>query len=537
MKKYFFLLALCWPLFIAAAQDRGLVASALKAVGNDAAIGKQWAVFIAIDKYREWPPLNNPIRDANEIRDILTEFYFIDEIVELYDANATASGIRRLFGDLRSKTGMDDSVFVFYAGHGHTDSLTQTGSWIPVDGGKDQLAQANWLPNIQIRNMLSALPAKHVFLVSDACFSGDILDTSRGASPELSNDYYKKVYSKVSRQVLTSGASEQVPDASEFALRFKSILRRASGLCIDPEYIFTAVREVKSTQPLLGIIKSSEHQEGGSFLFFRKETASADVNRGGTAVSVTVQERDPPSENVRSTPQGFIFIQGGSFMMGSANRENGRREDEYRHQVTIGNFFIAKYEVTQKEYEDLMGNNPSKYNSNPQNPVDSTTWYDAIEYCNRRSAAEGLTPAYYINGKTVSWNKNSKGYRLPTEAEWEYACRAGTETAYNTGNEISNFLAAFKIHASCAVGSFPANNWGLYDMHGNAGEWCWDWYGEFSSKSEINPIGPATGFKKVQRGGTWKDQNINLRSAKRTSAYPNSKADTTGFRVARNSEN
>jgi hypothetical protein len=253
-----------------AAQERGIAVVAAEAVGRDASIGKQWAVFIAIDRYLEWNPLNNPVKDAKEIRDILTQSYFIDEVRELYDRDATAANIRRLFSNLRQESANNDSVFVFYAGHGYTDDMTNTGFWIPADAGNDTYAQTNWLPNIQIRNMLAMLPAKHVFLVSDACFSGDILDTNRGATPVINSDYFRRAYSRVSRQVMTSGASESVPDTSEFALRLKSTLRRAEGLCIDPEYIFNNVKEVRSTHPLLGVIRNGEHQDGGSFLFFRR---------------------------------------------------------------------------------------------------------------------------------------------------------------------------------------------------------------------------------------------------------------------------
>jgi len=254
------------------AQDRGVIIR--EAVGQEAVVGKQWAVLIAIDRYKEWNPLSNPVRDAKEIRDILLDQYYIDEIRELYDQNATAAGIRQLLSSLRTEVARDDSVFVFYAGHGHSDTITNTGFWIPSDGGKDSMVQANWLPNIQVRNMLSALPAKHVFLVSDSCFSGDMLDVYRGSGPVIDNEYYRRAYSMVSRQVMTSGASETVPDASEFAMRLKSSLRRAEGACIDPQYLFTIVREVKSTQPMLGSIRDSEHQAGGTFLFFRKQTAS-----------------------------------------------------------------------------------------------------------------------------------------------------------------------------------------------------------------------------------------------------------------------
>jgi hypothetical protein len=276
------------------AEERGLEVVAAETVGTDAAVGRQWAVFIAIDRYQEWRPLGSPVRDAQEIRNILREQYFIDEVRECYDREATAANIRRLLGNLRNEVLPNDSVFVFYAGHGYTDDLTNTGFWIPADAGRDTYVQNNWLPNIQVRNLLSALPAKHVFLISDACFSGDILDTNRGPTPEITNAYFRRAYSRVSRQVMTSGASENVPDSSEFALRLKSALRRAESSCVDPEYLFTIVREVQSTQPMLGVIRGSEHQEGGSFLFFRRPAV--------TAVA-PVQPKQVPPQQTRTAPQ------------------------------------------------------------------------------------------------------------------------------------------------------------------------------------------------------------------------------------------
>ena len=266
------------------AQSRGGDLEAV--VGPNVTVGKQWAVFIAIDRYQEWGPLNNPVRDAKEIRDILRESYIIDEIRELYDREATNTGIRRLLTGLQSAVGKDDSVFIFYAGHGYTDSNTNTGFWIPTDGQHQDIGQANWLPNIQIRNMLTMLPARHVFLVSDSCFSGDILDIFRGAPPTIDNDRYRRAYSMASRKVMTSGASEEVPDTSEFILRLKNGLRWANGACIDPDYLYynAGVRDVQSTLPLLGTISGSGFQTGGSFLFFRKQ-ATPGSSRGSITVN------------------------------------------------------------------------------------------------------------------------------------------------------------------------------------------------------------------------------------------------------------
>lgn len=339
----FLMILTCAELF---AQDRGI--SLQQAAGLDAAVGKQWAVFIAINRYQEWSPLSNPVRDAKEIRDILNENFYIDEVRELYDGQATAAGIRQLLVSLNSQVGKDDSVFVFYAGHGHTDSNTNTGSWIPADGGRDEMAQTNWLPNIQIRNMLSKLPAKHVFLISDSCFSGDILNLNRGASPQISNDKYKRAYSRVSRQVMTSGASESVPDASEFAMRLKNGLRRAEGVCIDPEYLYytAGVKEIESTEPLLGVIRNSEHQEGGSFLFFRKQAQTVPTPLSVSNQPVVVVSAPALSAstvvgdiNVTSEIAGVVMIDG--VEIGSRIKTGGT--------ITVTNVSAGSTEVAIKD--------------------------------------------------------------------------------------------------------------------------------------------------------------------------------------------
>jgi len=343
---FWFVFLAILPLAGLFAQNRGI--SLQQAAGLDSAVGKQWAVFIAINRYQEWPPLTNPVRDAKEIRDILYENFYIDEVRELYDELATAAGIRQLLVNLRSQTGKDDSVFVFYAGHGHTDLNTNTGSWIPADGGRNEMAQTNWLPNIQVRNMLSQLPAKHVFLISDSCFSGDILDTNRGAAPQISSDYYKRAYSRVSRQVMTSGASETVPDASEFAMRLKNGLKRAEGTCIDPEYLFSTagVREVKSTQPLLGVIRGSEHQDGGSFLFFRKQAQPTPAQEHAPNQPVAVVSAPALSAsivvgdiNVTSEIAGIVMIDG--VEIGSRIKAGGT--------ITVTNVSAGSTEVAVKD--------------------------------------------------------------------------------------------------------------------------------------------------------------------------------------------
>ena len=154
------------------------------------------------------------------------------------------------------------------------------------------------------------------------------------------------------------------------------------------------------------------------------------------------QEQEPSSTvSVNTTeeievPEGFLLITGGTFDMGSPDSEAWRSADETQHSVTVSDFYMSAYEVTQQEYEAVMGENPSNF-SGENLPVESISWLDAVAYCNTHSEQEGLTPAYTIDGTSVSWDRSANGYRLPTEAEWEYACRAGTATPFNTEASIS----------------------------------------------------------------------------------------------------
>jgi formylglycine-generating enzyme required for sulfatase activity len=235
---------------------------------------------------------------------------------------------------------------------------------------------------------------------------------------------------------------------------------------------------------------------------------------------------------------GFARIEGGTFTMGSPSNETGRQGNEGpQHQVTVSAFYMGKNLVTQAEYEAVMGTNPSSRKGSNL-PVERVSWNEAAEYCNKLSQRERLTPAYQISGNSVTCNWNANGYRLPTEAEWEYACRAGTTTAYNTGsNTISNDTGWYRDNSgntSHPVGQKPANAWGLFDMHGNMFELCWDRLGNYSSDTQNNPRGPDTGDARVLRGGSFNYAGNDLRSAyRRTSISAVFKNDHIGFRLAR----
>ncbi|MBQ7154201.1 MAG: SUMF1/EgtB/PvdO family nonheme iron enzyme [Synergistaceae bacterium] len=250
---------------------------------------------------------------------------------------------------------------------------------------------------------------------------------------------------------------------------------------------------------------------------------------------------------------GFVFVKGGKFLMGSPESENWRSSDETQHEVTVKDFWISPYEVTQSEYSRLMHDNPSSFRGDSL-PVESVTWLEAVKFCNAKSDSEGLTPAYKIDGAKVMWDLAADGYRLPTESEWEYACRAGTSTPFNLEHSIDadeanfyghypyeieeNYFSQSKLTAkpgiyrgeTVNVGSFAPNKLGLYDMHGNVGEWCWDIYAAYDASL---PTGPESGTRRVNRGGGWNDFAKNMRSAYRAAAPQERRLYNVGFRLVR----
>lgn len=280
------------------------------------------------------------------------------------------------------------------------------------------------------------------------------------------------------------------------------------------------------------------------------------TNESVTSVSET-NEGIEITDATATPPENFVLITGGTFQMGSPDTEVWRLEDEVRHTVTVSDFYMGIYEVTQAEYAEVTGNNPRGF-SGDDLPVEMVSWMDAVLYCNARSEKEGLTPAYTVEGQTVTWNRSADGYRLPTEAEWEYACRAGTETPFNTENSISaeesnyyghypyeiedNYFSQGNLttkpgeyrQTTVAVNSFSPNRWGLYNMHGNVGEWVWDYYGAYDTGEQTDPTGAETGTLRVYRGGGWNDFAKNMRSAYRAALAEDKRSFNIGIRLVRN---
>jgi formylglycine-generating enzyme required for sulfatase activity len=242
------------------------------------------------------------------------------------------------------------------------------------------------------------------------------------------------------------------------------------------------------------------------------------------------EEKDPPKPPepfTNSLGMKFVWVPPGNFMMGSPKEEENRHDDEALHKVTLSKgFYMAIHLVTQEQWKVVMGNSPSNFKGEKNLPVEQVSWNDCQEFVKKLR------------------KKDKNLYRLPTESEWEFACRAGTKTPFHFGNTIStdeaNYNGKFTYgngkkgvnrEKTTPVGNFPANAWGLFDMHGNVQQWCQDWWEAYPKNDVTDPQGPEEGNERVMRGGSWNQSPQGCRSACRLGFEPSFRLDSCGFRV------
>jgi formylglycine-generating enzyme required for sulfatase activity len=247
----------------------------------------------------------------------------------------------------------------------------------------------------------------------------------------------------------------------------------------------------------------------------------------------------PSDEIINSIGMKLKLIPAGAFLMGSpATGKSAAADEQPQHAVRISRpFYLGVHEVTQGQYRMIADKNPSFFKGSDDLPVDSVSWNEAIAFCNALSEREGLRP-YYQNEEVAQ--PGGEGYRLPTEAEWEYACRAGSATVYSFGDAVAGLgdVAWYEGNSgnkTHPVGAKRPNAIGLHDMHGNVYEWCSDWYdgGYYSLLPAVDPRGPSSAAERVLRGGGWNSVPTGCYSASRMKHPPEWRDGALGFRVAR----
>ncbi len=537
--------------------------------------GKNYVLAIAINDYKHCPKLNNAVKDVRDFIALITSKYQFDteNITTLFDSQARRRHIVRAFHHLAQKITADDNLIIYFSGHGEFDSVLQQGYWIPVDAENNEID--DYLPNSTIKDTLNAINSHHTLLIADSCFS-ETLFSSRDANRNIS----QRLESESSRWGLTSGRNEIVSDGapntnSPFAEKLLHLLIRnekslgSAELCAKMMEIVAAnARQTPRGEPL-----QIKGHNGGQFFFHLKATEKSNVEETplseieslrkrlnelensinekkvnfeiptkNNIVLASIESNGPvylgeppfefePLETIRFEnnlpkiitpptiiiPKKFdfepemVFVEGGAFKMGNNSYKKGLN-------VSLSDFYIGKFPVIQSQWEAIMGNNFSlskRYNL----PIETVSWEEVQIFIEK-----------------LNWKTNKK-YRLPTEAEWEFAARGGIKSlafAYS-GSDNAEDVAWFSANSGNGthpVGQLKSNELDIFDMSGNVWEWCDDWHGEYIRSDVTNPTGLATGIARIYRGGSWISNSGECNPKYRGKNNSDFRFASVGFRLA-----
>jgi len=480
--------------------------------------GTDYALFIVVSDYDHWPDLIGIDQEINEIAEELEGPYgFFKPHILL---NPTRSQILAAITDYQNLTfGTDDQLLIFFSMHGQYDGAM--GAIIPKDGKLEDPTYDSWITHPTLEALLTKIKCQHILLALDACYSGTFSTKFRNRPDapdwEGSEDCAskcKKALQHKSRLYLTSGNKERTPAQSQFIRKWLEALRSRNSDGILGYYELYNILAEATPTPMFGEFR--ENVVGGDFVFVSKNNCSK---------ALSGKKNKSQAKALDIFKNDMVFVKGGKFKMGCTEEQKRCDLDQTPpHPIVLDDFFIGKYEVTQKQWELIMGDNPSDFRSCPECPVENVSWNDIQEFIQKIYNSTGIL------------------YRLPTEAEWEYAARGGQLTQhyqYAGSNHIDS-VAWYRYDKNNKklnpVGRKKPNELGLFDMNGNVDEWCADWYNADYYKSSItkNPLGPSAGNLKVVRGGSiYSDLPQWCNISYRMSQLPTEASTVRGFRLAR----
>ena len=563
------------------------------AAGSVPITGEYWALIIGIDKYQhpEIPALETAVKDATAVRDMLVSRYGFqtDHVQALLNEQATREAIEEALFRLGKQAGPEDSVFIYYAGHGQIDKESQRGFWVPVDGKAQSMG--TFVSNANIRDGIAGMKAKHVYLVADSCFSGTLFGKAR-AMPPLTEKFFASLYMNKSRWGLTSGMNEPVADTGKsghsiFAYFFLKLLRDNEDPYLVPSQIYDRIAPLVAnnaaqqprSQPL-----QTAGDEGGQFVFRLAGTATAKAGARAAkpdpapsvartqaeqelkaleeqerqveeqkklaVVQQQIEEKKQQVERKKqevieearvrppSTPAQMgreltgrdgapmLLVPAGEFLYGDNNQPLSLPMSLPAQRLSLPAFYMDKFELTTSRY--------AKFLQETGREKPHKTWNEMS------LVSDGDKPVIGVTWHDADAYCRQYGKRLPTEQEWEKAARGTDGRQYPWGNEeptgnLANYGKGGTSNAYSdgimSVGSYESGKspYGIYDLAGNAGEWT-------SSVHELrdSPLPPLV-FEpglKVVRGGSWYLNALNLPSAHRFWLPPSAWDIGMGFRCA-----
>jgi formylglycine-generating enzyme required for sulfatase activity len=523
--------------------------------------GHRYAVIVGInhfDDVKALATLHFCVADAKLLAEILVKRcgYPADGITLLCDGEPadrlpTGANIEAKIKAAVRKVEPGDTLLVYISCHGGVDSGQS--HLCPSDFDSKNPA-VSYIAVEHLRDWIQGSKATQKLLVLDACHSGASAATSSKAGG-LGGDVSKTL---LAGGLITFAAAASDQSAQEngaighglFTYHLSDGLAGKAdadhdGIVDSDEAYRYTLSHVQQNAEQLGVVQTPVRVIGGDVV-----GVFALSRVGGEAEMVSALDTKPGAVLRNSIGMKFSLVMPGGFRSGSPDNEPGRNDDEHLRTIAIGRpFFLGRYEVTQGEFRQMMNANPSWFCKDgggkdavgdldtTRFPVEQVTWDEAVEFCRKLSAL----PAEKSTGRS---------YRLPTEAEWEYACRAGTQTIFSTGDRLSSNDANVNgdkpyldsapgpnLRRTTTVGSYKPNAWELYDMHGNAAEMCSDWYAEMRSSSmpSMDPRGPEEGTKHVVHGGSYAGDVNFCRAAARRAYEADYRSKSTGFRVVCNS--
>jgi sulfatase modifying factor 1 len=539
MKQAFFLsvllLAVCHLFF---GDEKGLLIKEIK--GNE---GRRWALCIGINDY--WDDkvadLKKARNDAKSLAGVLESMGQFDKVYTMTDDLALKDrnypskfNIESRIDYVMNMASREDLIVFSFSGHGISNENGAgylVSAYVRIEKPFDTSLALDYI----VDKLKKKKIAKSLLLI-DAC--REEMEESKGLK---AGGFHASIYSKAEIAAVfyatKAGWFSYEDKKSDYGIFSRFLIEGLKGKADADKDGIVSFSELETyvMEAVFDYAVEMDRKQCPYTKIYGEKFGDLALTavKGRGAAAVEKEERKEDKGLV-----DMVYVEGGTFKMGSTSGDDDERPV---HTVTITNdFWIGKYEVTQAEWKEVMGSNPSRFIGDNL-PVERVSWYDAVEFCNRLSDRDGLTRCY--SGNSISCDFNANGYRFPTEAEWEFAARGGNKSRdykYSGSNSAFdvgwyNDNAGGKTHP---VVEKKANELGLYDMSGNVWEWCWDWYVEYSSSSQKNPLGASSGGSRVLRGGSLQNSDWKMRTARRCRLRPGNRNDVwgllnLGFRVAR----